>query len=160
MRLKQSVSVWWIQHTGGLEKKSISSMRLKPEIARYLNRSPLDLKRKVSQVWDWNAMFTVAVVRSPSLEKKSISSMRLKLRSWLWVCDLYYLEKKSISSMRLKHCWGDHVSTIITDLKRKVSQVWDWNWAEHRGTKNSFLTWKEKYLKYEIETCIQSPRGT
>ena len=42
-------------------------------------------------------------------------------------------------------------------LKRKVSQVWDWNadssaflWFEHD-------TWKEKYLKYEIETRLIIP---
>ena len=36
-------------------------------------------------------------------------------------------------------------------LKRKVSQVWDWNSNKVVEWFITSLPWKEKYLKYEIE---------
>ena len=105
-------------------------MRLKQAAAWYLERRYPDLKRKVSQVWDWNQDMMAQLDASIQLEKKSISSMRLK-----------------------QHHIPLQFLLPSIPLKRKVSQVWDWNkkgmcwcWAE------SSPTWKEKYLKYEIET--------
>ena len=136
-----------------LEKKSISSMRLK-WVRRYIGtcglRCPwkekylkyeiemllvasitintcIFLKRKVSQVWDWNLSNT-----------------------WL-SAKLFTLEKKSISSMRLKYWFSLINSTLRWNLKRKVSQVWDWNVQAGGATTFGEIPWKEKYLKYEIE---------
>ena len=55
--------------------------------------------------------------------------------------------------MRLKQGYATEIVNTAINLKRKVSQVWDWNNVNFDDVRETrFNPWKEKYLKYEIET--------
>ena len=132
-------------------------MRLKRVSSHRGGHRRFHLKRKVSQVWDWNTGDAVALDIPADLQawkekylKYEIETLPLD-RHRLPV--YHQLEKKSISSMRLKRraCW--QTAFKVCFLKRKVSQVWDWNVACGKLDYTRWRrAWKEKYLKYEIET--------
>ena len=153
MRLKQT----WSSAIGtesGLEKKSISSMRLKHYWGSASACDYTLLKRKVSQVWDWNFKTIQLCCICRLLEKKSISSMRLKPVSIAFRDTNNFLLKRKVSQV---WDWNDIIDGMPVKiesiyLKRKVSQVWDWNLCLAATCLTSLCAWKEKYLKYEIET--------
>ena len=117
-----------------LEIKSISITRLKLMNSAGFTALHTFLKSKASRLRDWNSGLPVtSIVPTVPLEIKSISITRLKLlyRTWLQ-SHFLSLEIKSIS---------------ITRLKREHGYL---------RLPEDTLTWNQKHLDYEIETCIST----
>ena len=150
--------VGWRATDRSLETTSTSITRLKQihKVAE-VDTDSSHLKRQVPRLRDWNkrCKFTHDEARR-AWNDKYLDYEIETVRFVGWRATDRSLETTSTSITRLKQIHKvAEVDTDSSHLKRQVPRLRDWNKLSSQHSDILSTPWNDKYLDYEIETCLR-----